>query len=336
MRAAVGAGLSSLGLLWWWVLRAPFVGLADNGDWGRYSCPNGLYGRVQFSQLPATLARQPCPAFDYRSTFTGFLGLFAKADTAISHAAAAELSTLVRNIEDSKLNGNLLTALALDLIKSGQIDDGLARGEAGIAMLWAKGSTRSALRSGMFIGEWVFLAGNPRKAATIVRDLLLRGREPRFRIECGVLLANLASYHIALAEFDVARELILEAAEYLTRRTRFWYIALIQCAAAIEAETGDAIRAARARADDAAVGRYYVFGVGDQHILEDRHALEQADILEGPRDTQTTDPVARRTRELDAVEPDRATRRSVEARDQIKQHALARTVRPDDAKRLTR
>ena len=168
-----------------------------------------------------------------------------KADTAISHAAAAELSTLVRNIEDSKLNGNLLTALALDLIKNGQIEDGLARGEAGIAMLWAKGSTRSALRSGMFIGEWVFLAGNPRKAATIVRDLLLRGREPRFRIECGVLLANLASYHIALAEFDVARELILEAAEYLTRRTRFWYIALIQCAAAIEAETGDAIRAAR-------------------------------------------------------------------------------------------
>jgi hypothetical protein len=162
-----------------------------------------------------------------------------------AHVAATELVGLVREFGDSKLTGNLLTALALDLIKNGQAADGLARGEAGLAMLWARGSTRSALRNGMFIAEWLFLEGNPRKAADVVRRLLAHGREPRFRIECGVLLGNLASYHIALAEYDVAREVLLEAVEFIPRKSRFWYVALLQCAAAIEAQTGDPVRAAR-------------------------------------------------------------------------------------------
>lgn len=86
LRAGLAAAAASMTLLGWWVLRAPFVGLADNGDWGRYSCPNGLHGRVQFARLPATLVGEACPAYDYRSTFTGFLGLFARVDTAVSGA----------------------------------------------------------------------------------------------------------------------------------------------------------------------------------------------------------------------------------------------------------
>lgn len=86
LRAAAAAGGLSLVVLWWWVLRAPFVGLADNGDWGRYSCPVGYDGKVRFTELPDTLTQSPCPAFDYRSTFTAFLELFARIDNAMSGA----------------------------------------------------------------------------------------------------------------------------------------------------------------------------------------------------------------------------------------------------------
>jgi len=77
----LATGFASLGMLLWWVLQSPFVGLADNGDWGRYSCPLGLSGKVRFTTVPATLAREHCLAYDYRSTFTPFLWAFAKVDT---------------------------------------------------------------------------------------------------------------------------------------------------------------------------------------------------------------------------------------------------------------
>ena len=80
----LATGLVSAGMLVWWVLQRPFVGLADNGDWGRYSCPLGLSGKVRFTTVPTTLAREHCLAFDYRSTFTPFLWAFAKVDTVAS------------------------------------------------------------------------------------------------------------------------------------------------------------------------------------------------------------------------------------------------------------
>lgn len=72
-RVAAASGLLALVLLGAWVLRSPFVGLADNGDWGRYSCPVGLSGEGRFDVLPATVAAGDCPAYDYRSTFVPFL-----------------------------------------------------------------------------------------------------------------------------------------------------------------------------------------------------------------------------------------------------------------------
>jgi hypothetical protein len=92
VRAGFAVAGSSLTLLVWWVLRAPFVGLADNGDWDRYSCPLGLSGGVRFTRVPATLTPADCPAFDYRSSFTPFLWVFAKVDTAL--AGSVHLSHL--------------------------------------------------------------------------------------------------------------------------------------------------------------------------------------------------------------------------------------------------
>ena len=76
-------GIWSLLLLGWWVLKSPFVGLADNGDWDRYSCAVGLSGRVRFDSLPETLVPGSCPAYDYRSTFTPFLRALAAIDTSV-------------------------------------------------------------------------------------------------------------------------------------------------------------------------------------------------------------------------------------------------------------
>lgn len=63
--------LFSAGLLWLWVLRAPFVGLANNGDWYRYLCPLDLVSEpdVFFERLPGTLVSGECDSFAYDSSF---------------------------------------------------------------------------------------------------------------------------------------------------------------------------------------------------------------------------------------------------------------------------
>ena len=65
---------------------------------------------------------------------------------------------------DNRCTLEAIAALGLDLIATGSTETGLMRGEAGVAMLWAKGSARSALRSGMFIAEMLFRHGEVRKA----------------------------------------------------------------------------------------------------------------------------------------------------------------------------
>lgn len=84
VRIGLAGAASSMALLIWWVLRGPFVGLADNGDWGRYSCPLGLSSGVQFNRVPATLTAESCLAYDYRSSFTPFLWAFSKVDIALT------------------------------------------------------------------------------------------------------------------------------------------------------------------------------------------------------------------------------------------------------------
>ena len=72
-RVALAVAAVALVVLGWWIVRSPFVGLADNGDWGRYACPVGLRPDGRFADLPATIAHGSCPEYDYRSSFVTFL-----------------------------------------------------------------------------------------------------------------------------------------------------------------------------------------------------------------------------------------------------------------------
>ncbi|MGN6694658.1 MAG: glycan biosynthesis hexose transferase WsfD [Aquihabitans sp.] len=81
---AAVVGALSLAVLGAWVIRGS-TGLADNGDWDRYTCPVGLSGQVRFDDVPEELvATKPCLAFDYRSSFVPFLAAAKAVDTALS------------------------------------------------------------------------------------------------------------------------------------------------------------------------------------------------------------------------------------------------------------
>lgn len=81
---AVAVGVVSLAVLGAWVVRGS-TGLADNGDWDRYTCPVGLSGQVRFDDVPDELVEtKPCLAFDYRSSFVPFLAAAKAVDTGLS------------------------------------------------------------------------------------------------------------------------------------------------------------------------------------------------------------------------------------------------------------
>jgi hypothetical protein len=81
---AVVVGVVALAILGAWVVRGS-TGLADNGDWDRYTCPVGLSGQVRFDDVPDELVEtEPCLAFDYRSSFVPFLAAAKAVDTGLS------------------------------------------------------------------------------------------------------------------------------------------------------------------------------------------------------------------------------------------------------------
>ncbi len=84
--AASGVALFSAGLLWLWILRAPFVGLADNGDWYRYLCPLDLVSEPEgfFRRVPGTLVSGECDSFAYDSSFQWALRLIRAGDGLVS------------------------------------------------------------------------------------------------------------------------------------------------------------------------------------------------------------------------------------------------------------
>jgi len=67
----------------------------------------------------------------------------------------------------------------------------------------------------------------------------------------------------------------------------------------------------------------------DEQVFEHRHVLEEHDVLEGARDSQSHDPVRRRPNQVLAVEEDAAAVRAIQPRDQIEERRLSGTVRPD-------
>src|SRR2546427_7085234 len=69
----------------------------------------------------------------------------------------------------------------------------------------------------------------------------------------------------------------------------------------------------------------------DLHVLQRRERAEEADVLEGPDDTRTCNPVAATARERFSVEQDSTRGRREDAGDTVEQSRLTGAVRPDQA-----
>jgi hypothetical protein len=69
----------------------------------------------------------------------------------------------------------------------------------------------------------------------------------------------------------------------------------------------------------------------DEDVLERRHLLEEADVLERPSDPELGDRVRRLPADVDAVEHDLAGRLPVDAGEHVEERRLPRAVRADQA-----
>ena len=69
----------------------------------------------------------------------------------------------------------------------------------------------------------------------------------------------------------------------------------------------------------------------DLDVVEDGEVIEEADVLERPRDAQAGHAVGGQVGDVLAVELDRAGRRRHHAREQVEQRGLASPVGTDDA-----
>jgi predicted ATPase/DNA-binding winged helix-turn-helix (wHTH) protein len=161
------------------------------------------------------------------------------------HAMATQLTGLLPHVPASKLKARMLIVIGKDDLCYGDIQSGLAKCEAGLAMHRATGNTRSGLRNGLFVAEMLHFTGNTAKALAFGKTVLQVLDEAGYRLERGYQQSNLCAYCLALGQFDQARELLLEAVETVPRDDIFWHWALLQNAAALEAATGDPRRAAR-------------------------------------------------------------------------------------------
>jgi hypothetical protein len=86
------------------------------------------------------------------------------------------------------------------------------------------------------------------------------------------------------------------------------------------------------RAHDRAEQPAFQAGVhADEHVLERRHVLEEADVLERPADAALGDRVRRHTGHVLAVEDDLAGGGLVHAREHVEERRLAGAVRADQA-----
>jgi len=71
--------------------------------------------------------------------------------------------------------------------------------------------------------------------------------------------------------------------------------------------------------------------VADQDVVEDRHRPKQLNVLKRPSDPAPDDVMCRGARQAPPVEGDVSGGRRVQARDQVENRGLARTVWPDEA-----
>ena len=67
-----------------------------------------------------------------------------------------------------------------------------------------------------------------------------------------------------------------------------------------------------------------------EHVLDRRHLVEEADVLEGAADAVLDDLVGRQAGELVPVEHDAPGRGHVHTREHVEERRLAGSVRPDE------
>jgi predicted ATPase/DNA-binding winged helix-turn-helix (wHTH) protein len=163
----------------------------------------------------------------------------------LARIAIAEVEELTRGLETSKLKAFALAVIGMNQWLSGEKQQGLAKCDAGLAMHRTTGNTRSGLKSALYIAETLHWGGDSPKAIAIGTGLLPDLRRAGFKRELGMQLHNLASYYLHANAVDQAREMHLESIEYFARDYSSWHWCMLQCAAGIEAITGDARRAAR-------------------------------------------------------------------------------------------
>jgi predicted ATPase/DNA-binding winged helix-turn-helix (wHTH) protein len=162
-----------------------------------------------------------------------------------AHAAATELEALVLDMAASKVKARALVVIGTNHWERGDRLLGLAKCEAGLAMHRATGNTRSGLRSGLFVAEALHQGGDNAQAILVGTEMLRELRAAGYKMELGYQLSNLAAYHLADNAADQAREMLLEAVEYIARDNTNWHWGALQNAAGIEAIAGDVRRAAR-------------------------------------------------------------------------------------------
>lgn len=162
-----------------------------------------------------------------------------------ANAVTADLDVLARDIGPSKAKARALVTIGINRIAMGESSLGMAKCEAGLAMHNATGNTRSGLRSRLFVGEVLHQRGDNARAIAIGKSLLQEIRAAGYKLELGFQLNNLVAYHLADGDVDRAREMLLEAVEFVARDDTNWHWCLLQNIAGIQAMTGDTRRAAR-------------------------------------------------------------------------------------------
>lgn len=204
-----------------------------------------------------------------------------------ANAVTTDLEVLARDIGPSKAKARALVTIGINRIAVGESSLGMDKCEAGLAMHNATGNTRSGLRSRLFVGEVLHQRGDNARAIAIGKSLLQEIRAAGYKLELGFQLNNLVAYHLADGDVDRAREMLLEAVEFVARDDTNWHWCLLQNIAGIQAMTGDVRRAARLlgfvdrRFASFSDGRQNTEAVQRSRIMEQLTAAIPAPELEG-------------------------------------------------------
>jgi predicted ATPase/DNA-binding winged helix-turn-helix (wHTH) protein len=156
-----------------------------------------------------------------------------------------ECDQMIHVIATSKLKARALVAIGINHLVEDDDTLGLAKCEAGLAMHRATGNTRGRFRSALFLAEALHWRGDNERAIEVGAGALRELRDAGYKLELGAQLSNVAAYYLATGAVNQAREILLEAVEYVPRDDACWHWFFLQNAAEFEILAGDRRRAAQ-------------------------------------------------------------------------------------------